>query len=483
MPVFTTARDKEGEARAWRYTSVLFNLQFIIVLALTALLILFPVPIIGLFTEWGSDKLQNNPEIQDRRTLALLMLPYVAPALIGMSLASLTYWVLMGYKQFFFAAFGDALLKFSILGGALAGAALGRGDWHFIAWGIVAGGTLKLLLHLAVMGHRRLRLYRPTLDLRDPYVRDFFLLVLPLLLGIFVSLFRDVMMKKLQTVVPGLPTYFTQGRGVADTVNFLVPFSLSIALLPFFCDIAARDDRAQLGRLLTQTIRMVVWFFVPVCVVLAVAALPLCLLLYRGEKIGLTEAGYSALVMKLFCIQMPFLAVEMLVNQAFFSSRRMIAPTAVGAVLSLLAPAVAYWLVEGCGVGEITHILLVVSLCLVLARVLKSFILIGLLKWTVPVLPLGETAAYALRLLLAGGGTAAAALGAQWLYEGPLRFLDKALHSARLGNACEALLIGLAGAAVYLALSLLLKMEEPRLCWQWTREKLRRRGARPASDV
>jgi len=478
MPVFTSARDKEGEQRAWRYTSVLFNLQFIILLVLTAALVLFPGPVIGLFTEWGSDKLLSNADIQERRTLALLMLPYVAPALLGMSLASLTYWVLMGYKQFFLAAFGDALLKFSILGGAVLGGVLGRGDWHFIAWGILAGSMLKLLLHLLVLGPKRLRFYRPVLSLRDEYLRDFFLLVLPLLIGIFVSLFRDVMMKRLQTVVPGLPTYFSQGRAVADTVGFLVPFSLSIALLPFFCDIAARDDRAQLGRLLTQTIRMVVWFFVPVCVVLAVAALPVCMVIYKGEIIDATKAGYAALVMRLFCIQMPFLAVEMLVNQAFFSSRRMWAPTVVGTVLSLLAPAVAYGLVVGGEMEQLRHILVAVSLCLVLPRVLKAFILIWLLKRTVPVLPLAETAACAVRLLLAGGGAAAAALAAHRLYAGPLHFVAKALHSERVSNACEAVLIGLAGGAVYLALSLLLRMEEPRLCWQWTKEKLRRRGAK-----
>lgn len=289
---------------------------------------------------------------------------------------------------------------------------------------------------------------------------------------------RDVMMKRLQTVVPGLPGYFKLGRGVVDSVGFLIPFSLSIALLPFFCDIAARNDRAQLGRLLTQTIRMVVWFFVPVCVVLAVAALPLCLLCYEGKKIGPVEAGYVALVLQLFCLQLPFLAIEMLANQAFFSSRRMIAPTVVGAALSLLAPAVAYQLIVGGQMTGITQILIVISLCLVLARVLKAFILIGLLKWTVPVLPLGETVSYALRLLVAGGGAAAAALGAQWLYAGPLHFLEKVLHSARLGNACETTLIGLAGMAAYLALSWLLKLEEPRLCWQWLQEKRRRRQAK-----
>jgi len=476
MPVFTGAREKEGEERAWRYTSLLANLQFIILLALVAGLILFPGPIIGLFTQWDSSGLAGNAEAQKRRTMAEMMLPYIAPALIGMSLASLTYWILIGYKKFFFAAFGDAVLKLSVLTGALLGAVICPGNWRALAVGAVAGGTLKLVLHLAVLGPSRLRFYRPTLNTKDPYFREFLLLVLPLLVGIFVSRWRDAVMVNVLTVTAGLPTLFGMGRGVIDSINFLIPLSLSIALLPFFCDIAARDDRVQLGRLLTQTIRIVVWFFVPLSIVLAVAAGPVCLLLYSGTTITPAMAGLAALVLKLFCIQLTFLAVEMMAMQAFFSSRRMVAPTVAGVVLSLIAPAVAYLCVVKGGITGAEQILTIVALCLVVMRVLKAIVLVVLLKWTVPVLPLAETTRYLGQLLLAGGGGAAAAWGTHSLYAGPLSGLAKAIPSARLSSALEAVLIGLAGAAVYLAISLLLKMEEPRLGWQWTREKLRRRG-------
>jgi hypothetical protein len=122
------------------------------------------------------------------------------------------------------------------------------------------------------------------------------------------------------------------------------------------------------------------------------------------------------------------------------------------------------------------RILTIVASSLVVARVLKAFILVGLLKTTVPVLPLGDTAAYALRVLIAGAGSAAAAIGTQRLYEGPLHSIVRKIPSARVEHAVEAIVIGAAGAAVYLALSLLLKMEEPRQGWHWFREKLRRRG-------
>jgi hypothetical protein len=64
----------------------------------------------------------------------------------------------------------------------------------------------------------------------------------------------------------------------------------------------------------------------------------------------------------------------------------------------------------------------------------------------------------------------------QRLYEGPLYSIVRKIPSARIEHAVEVLLISAAGAAAYLALSFVLKMEEPRLGWHWFREKLRRRG-------
>lgn len=488
MPVFAGAREKDGEARAWRYASVLFNLQFLILLAIIAGLMLFPAQIVALFTQWDTDAAAGNAAAAERRGLAEAMLPYLAPALLGMSLASLTYWVLIAYKRFFFAAFGDALLRISVLTGAgvgaLLGVAAGPGAWRFIIIGAVAGGTLKLVLHIVVLGRERLRMYRLSLNLADVHLRAFFLLVLPLLVGIFVSQWRDAVVRNAITSAEGLPTLFDMGKGVADSIGFLIPLSLSIALLPYFCDMAARNDRVQLGRVLTQTIRMLVWFFVPLAIVLAAAAHPTCMTLYRGKIIGPATAAMAGMVLQFYCIQLPFLATEMMLNQAFFSSRRMVAPTAAGIVLSLIASAIAYFAVVQGNVTGPTQILLIVCTTLVSMRIIKCFILIGLLKRTVPVLPLGETAGYLLRVLVAGGGAAAAALGMRWLYHGPLVFLDKALRSGRMSNLTEAVLIGLAGVLAYLAISLVLRMDEPQQCWHWTREKLRRRGAKqPAAEM
>ncbi len=42
LPIFTRAKEEKGEAAAWRFTSILFNLQLLILLLVTGVCILFP---------------------------------------------------------------------------------------------------------------------------------------------------------------------------------------------------------------------------------------------------------------------------------------------------------------------------------------------------------------------------------------------------------------------------------------------------------
>ena len=578
LPVFTSAREKDGEARAWHFSSIIFNTQAMLLAVVISVLIYFPKPIINTLTKWGSstvrmtttegsefqadiaamgeesftlrtiepelpgelaqygdtaelkeiavrqapipktvkapvgtilevplsalrDSLSIEPDIMDRRArfdLAVKMLPWSALGLLGMSLASLTYMLLNAYKEFFWAAFGDAAIKMAIFAGALAGTIIGKGDWRYIAGGIVLGGVAKLLTHVLALNLTRLRQYRFSLDLADPYFRAFIALVLPLLAGILISRFRDIVVFRALTAKGELPTSYANGRNVAGAVNQLIPYALSIALLPYFCDISARNDNKQLGDVLTRVIRMLIWFFVPLTIVMAAGALPLCLMLYAGTNIQLKGSEQSAIIVQIFCIEMIFVAVEMMVMQAFFSSRRMIAPTIAGLIFSSLTAAAAYVLVDRGYVTQPDAIIASVALCLVLSRVFKVVVLVAMLKSTVPVLPWKETLGFIARTLTAG---LAAAAGAWATAAGASRIVPLLIgkHPAveagakvamslreRLCHAGEVAAIALAGAAIYLAVSLALNMNEPREFWQWTREKLRRRkdgGATPAPSA
>src|SRR4029078_3863999 len=72
-PVFAKAREEEGEARAWHYTSVLFNVQAIILIVVVGLMMLFPKLIVNTFTQWNSRdiELRLNPDTKIKAKVVL----------------------------------------------------------------------------------------------------------------------------------------------------------------------------------------------------------------------------------------------------------------------------------------------------------------------------------------------------------------------------------------------------------------------------
>jgi hypothetical protein len=96
---------------------------------------------------------------------------------------------------------------------------------------------------------------------------------------------------------------------------------------------------------------------------------------------------------------------------------------------------------------------------------LKSLLLVAMLRWSVPVLPVVETTGFVLRLAMAGAVSAGAAVGAAHLNFGEGRVRQIALSGV----------IAFTGFAMFLGASLLLQMDEPKEFWHWTMEKLNRR--------
>ncbi len=106
LPIFRAAKDEESEERAWRFTSTILNLQILLLTVVVALLMIFPDTAVA----WLS-RFQTNGKDSTRSALAVTFLRAMAPAVWGLSIGSLTYVVLNGYKRFFWAAVADVMLK------------------------------------------------------------------------------------------------------------------------------------------------------------------------------------------------------------------------------------------------------------------------------------------------------------------------------------------------------------------------------------
>jgi murein biosynthesis integral membrane protein MurJ len=398
LPVFMDAKDNESEEAAWRFSSILLNLQILLLMAAVALLMIYPQRAIAWFSMFGSDA--HKAAAESRADLAAGFLKSMSPALLGLSLGSLTYMILNGYKKFFWPAFADAASKAALVAGVLAGDRLGLSKDALVV-GVLAAGATKIVVHLLALAPK-LRRWSLRVSFQDPYVRRFLILVAPLVVGILFAKMRDFFNNCYvpSNLEEGMLSTSIYGKKIFNAVHALIPYPLSIALFPFFCELVDRDDRESLGAALTKSTRMLLLIFLPLTVVLMAVSIPLAQAFYQTGKVTAENAMDAGRVSTCYLIAMPFYALECIYMQAYFSTRRMISLTVIGVVFSSVSIAISALGVLYFGVRDLDAVMLV-ALGYSLSRALKLIALVGLLKWQkLPVLPLGPTVGFLSRALL-----------------------------------------------------------------------------------
>jgi len=456
LPIFMRELDTGSQRSAWRFANTMMVLQLLVLFVVVATLMLFADRFILLWTTW------DPAEHADKFSLASGALSRMAPALICLSIGSATYMLLNGYKRFFLAAFGDASWKFCLFFFVLLGMGVMGLDHGVIVAGLLVGSVAKLATH--VLGLRdKLKYLRAGVDFKSPAMRRLALLMLPLIAGIVFARIRDIFNNVwiLSRLEEGLMQASFFGRKIYQSLGWLVPYTISIAIFPFLCELEDRDDKKAFGEVISKSGRMLLSIFIPFSVVCLVAAHPLSELLFKGGKFTDEAVHLTAVSMGCQVLVLPAYALEYLLMQAFFAKRKMISVTVIGIVFSVLSMAISY-------VGLVTlgltgaAALAAVALGFTVARTLKVVTLIVELKRTIPIFPLGETFGFLARTCLTGVLAAAAFWGAMTLVArvvtvGP----GKLIVVLKLGAG------GLAAAAAYVGATHLLRIREPATILNW----------------
>ena len=470
LPVFMGELDEQGERPAWQFANRILSWQFLILLGVIALLVLAPATVVRLWTEW-------EPETHPATfALAVACVRALSPALLGLSIGSTTYMLLNGYKRFFLAAFGDAVWKFCVVLVLLIGMGIMALGSEMLLLGLLIGSLLKLATHLVGLRDKLGKL-RFRFSGNSPAMKRMLMLALPLIIGIVFAKIRDVfnnvtILSHLEQA--GLMQANSMGRKLMSSITWLVPYTLAIAMFPFFCEMVDRNDRRQLGDVLTNSARMLLSVLTPVAAVAAVVARPLTALLFRGGEFDDTAVALTSISLACYTLIIPAAALETIVMQAFFADRRMVSVTVIGIVFSALSMLISF---VGVIHFELTGgpALAVVAGGFALSRILKSTALVLLLKRSAPVFPAAPTASFLVRTALLTALCAALA----WLGMRGAGYLQ--VDPATWKGPLTALALAGAGAAIaFGAGCFVFRVREPWTMIQWALE--RRRGAQPSQE-
>ena len=323
VPVFSELLEKGARARAWRVASTIFWLVLLLTTGLTAIFVLAAPLIVELFGTPGGDF-----------DLAVGLSRLLFPIVIMLGLSGIVVGILNAYDQFTVPALTPVAWNLVIiLGLALGVPAAGSQDGrlYVYAGSIVLATLVQLLMPVPWLRGLDGRL-RIALDWRDPAVRRFFVLMLPvtLTLGLInVSTLIGTLFAS-RLIDPDLAP-----RAIDLAFRlYMLPqgiFSVAVAtvLFPTMSRFAARGDMAAFGRTVDTGIRQIGFLLIPAGLVSAVLAEPITRLVYERGEFTADQTPVVAGALAAFSVGLVFNGWMLLLNRAFYGLQANWIPTLV----------------------------------------------------------------------------------------------------------------------------------------------------------
>jgi putative peptidoglycan lipid II flippase len=401
VPVFVELLKKDPK-RAWRVASTLFWLMLLGLTALTALFILVAPYVIDIFGNPGHD-----------RALAIGLSRVLFPIVALLGVSGIIVGILNSYDHFTVPAISPVFWNIAIVAGLAIGVPQAHSPntkLYIYAASILIATFIQAFLPLPwLRGYDgRLRL---VLDWRDPAVKEVFVNMIPVTLGlglINVNAVIDTFFAS-RLINPTLaPTAIQKAFLIYMLPQGMFSVAIATVLFPTLARHAstAREtgDFGGFRATVSLGLRQIAFLLVPAAVVGAILAQPIVRLLFQRGHFLPNQTPVVASCLAAFSAGLVFNGAMLMLNRAFFSLRLNWLPTAIAlgnlflnAVLDFAFYRVGVWGIPlstaVCNVAGTWALLIAlrrrirhvdgVEITSTVARVLVASAVVGAVIWTI----------------------------------------------------------------------------------------------------
>lgn len=479
IPVLSEVASVQGQRELWRLVSVLMSIVTVFSTGITLLLVLFAPQIVGLIS--GTDP--------QTLMLSAQLLQFTAPMLILLTLFAVFSGTLYALRSFSLPALAGAIFngtivlvtlalippleyapKLSANSGVLW--TLQRPTAGITAVAIAWLAASAAQLGLQAYGLRRSRL-RFTFNWRHPSVRRIGLLYVPVLFSLLVDTlvirFFSYNLAARASIAHG-NTYMNWATTLIQFPHGLVATAISIAILPTLSRQAALianadpQTAAQNQRAYKDTLglglRLATILIVPATIGLYVTAEPIITLLFEHGAFTAADTAITTQALRLYLFGLPFAAIDLLLVYAFYARQDTFTPAVIGVISLAVYMVVALLLQNSAGLYSLMIADSVKHVVHALISAVLLWIRLKGLGGQALLMTLLKTSAAAIVMGLATWATVV--VSAQ-VFSAPTIIHETLIVSAALG----------VGAVVYLALAMVLRIDEMR----WLMRLVRKRFA------
>ena len=323
VPVFSELLEKGERKRAWRVASSLFWLILLVLGGLTALCIVFAPLLITPFGNPGGDK-----------QLAVGLARVLFPIVVLLGLSGVVVGILNSYEEFAIPALTPVFWNVAIIIGLVLGVPHAQSidtKLYVYAVSILIATVIQFLLPLPWLRGRDGRL-QLVIDWRDPAVKQVFVLMLPVTLGLGLINFNAVVDSVFASrlIDPELaPTAIDRAFRIYMLPQGMFSVAVATVLFPLLSRLAARGDLDGFRSTVGLGLRQIAFLLVPASAFTAVLAEPIIRLVYQRGHFGPGQTPVVAGALAAFSLGLTFNGAMLMLNRAFFSLQSPWVPTVI----------------------------------------------------------------------------------------------------------------------------------------------------------
>jgi putative peptidoglycan lipid II flippase len=331
VPVFTELLQQGRKREAFKLASTLFWIILIVLGAITAFGVLSAGVLVSLFT--GSLFSASTATAADQ-TLATGLAQVLFPVVLLLGLTGLLVGILQSYDEFSIPAIAPAVWNLVII----AVLVLLRGHFHgpdqtyayAIAW--LVATAVQFLLVASALRRIDFRL-RFELDWRDPRVRQVFMLMLPVTIGLGIVNLDQLLNSYFGWFVsPQAPRAIEAAFRIYMLPQGVFSVAVATVLFPTLSRQAARRAVGPMRHTLGNGMRQINLLLIPSAAVLMVLSTPIVRLVFQRGDFTAHSTHLTSIALFWFAFSLPFGGLNLLLTRSFFAVKRPWIPTRLAAI-------------------------------------------------------------------------------------------------------------------------------------------------------
>ena len=373
IPIYNRGLEEKGKEKTDEFVFSILNLIIAFTSTMSVIMILFSKQILKITTGFA------DPE---RFEAANGLLKIVAFYFLFIALSGVVSSLLNNYKKFAVAASMGIVFNLVIIVGTL----LLKNKMGIYGLGVayLLSGVFQLLMMLPQF-FQIMKTYKFVFNLKDPYVKEMFVLMVPTLIGIFGYQINEIVDNRFATMLPA---------GTASALNYasrlyLLPIgvfaiSLSVVIFPTLSRAVVKNKRKKVRKVVQEGLAMLAFLIVPSSVILFGYAREIVTLVYKRGHFSNKAVTLTSETLQFYALGLLFFSTIHLLTRSHYvyKDRKLpVISSFIGIFTNILLDFLLYKQYRHVGLTFATSFAAMVNFLILFVSLQRRYVRINVLKY------------------------------------------------------------------------------------------------------